>query len=313
MKIPEKAVLIYNPGSGKGKSAHRAKDFAEHWKKRFSKDLILRPTASFHDIRIAAQENSNADLLIFMGGDGTLSESLQGLVSKNDFKPLSKPVGLLPGGTGNSFIRDFGITNYEDGRDALLEAVEKNSIVDIDMAIVTYITNKNEKVTRICFNIFGVGVVADAAETAIKMRFLGDLNYVVGTIKSAFTTKSLNVNLHIDGRKHFFDGKMLSINNSRFTGGAIEIAPAVRVNDGRLFLMLPEETTVKAILALFPTVMKGKHLDHPKIKHEFVKEVKLVRDRAFLMNIDGELEKGFNPEIKIFPDFWKVYMPAGRI
>ncbi|MBE7412761.1 MAG: hypothetical protein L6Q54_01910 [Leptospiraceae bacterium] len=310
----KKAILIFNPGSGKKKSPERALDFSNHWNNRFGSEIKLRATKSFSDIRISSSENSDYDIMIFMGGDGTLSECLQGVCEKEKFKPLKNPVGFLPGGTGNSFLRDFGISTYEEGRDALLDAIQKNQSINVDLSIVSYLSEENKKpLKRVCFNIFGLGVIPDAAETAIKMRFLGDLNYLVGVLKSAFTTKKLNTKANIDGKEEFLSCKALSINNSRYTGGAIEIAPAVRVNDGKLFLMIPEETSPLAMLNLFPMIMKGKHLDHPKVRTEFIKEAQFIRDDSFLMNIDGELEKGFNPNIKIQPDFWKLFMPKGRV
>ncbi|MCC6276155.1 MAG: hypothetical protein IT569_09880 [Leptospiraceae bacterium] len=310
----KKAILIFNPGSGKKKSPERALDFANHWSNRFGSEIKLRATKSFSDIRISSAENLDNDIMIFMGGDGTLSECLQGICEKNNFKPLKNPVGLLPGGTGNSFLRDFGISSYEDGRDALLNALQKNQSINADLSIISYGGEEDRKpLKRISFNIFGLGVIPDAAETAIKMRFLGDLNYIVGVLKSAFTTKPLDAKVIIDGKEEFLKCKALSINNSRYTGGAIEIAPAIRVNDGKLFLMIPEETGTFAMLNLFPMIMKGKHLDHPKVRTQFIREAQFFRVDPFLMNIDGELEKGFDPGIKIQPNFWKIYMPKGRI
>ena len=75
--------------------------------------MLLRPTSSLSDLRIAVQETARYDRQIFMGGDGTISHALQGLSEQSDFQPLARPVGLLPAGSGNSFLREFEIFDYE--------------------------------------------------------------------------------------------------------------------------------------------------------------------------------------------------------
>src|SRR5262245_28665232 len=113
------AVLVYNPKSGKGLAAIRAQNFSDAWKTKFGTDLILRPTTSRADISTAVKEHRKRTIIL-MGGDGTLSEGLQGLAEANSFKPLKSPIGLLPGGTGNSFLREFGLHEYLAAKEALL-------------------------------------------------------------------------------------------------------------------------------------------------------------------------------------------------
>ena len=99
----QRGVLIYNPAAGRRKASSRAADFAASYRKRFGSELTLRPTKSLDDLRQAARQTAGVfDLQIIMGGDGTISEALQGLCELSDFQPLGRPVGLLPAGSGNS-------------------------------------------------------------------------------------------------------------------------------------------------------------------------------------------------------------------
>ena len=124
-----KASLVYNPGSGRGQGEKNAQRFANDWKSRFGTEVTLRPTKNYEDIRVAARETFDPQgVQVLMGGDGTFSECLQGLAEQNDFKPLETPIGLLPGGSGNSFLRDFDAHTYEVARDAIFEAVENQEI-----------------------------------------------------------------------------------------------------------------------------------------------------------------------------------------
>ena len=89
----------------------------------------------------------------------------------------------------------------------------------------------------------------------------------------------------------------------------MEIAPAVRVNDGKLFFIAPSIDSRFKLLNLFPKIFKGDHVNIPGIRTQFIKEIGLERKRPFVMNIDGALETGFNPRLAIQSDFFRLYMP----
>lgn len=311
------AVLVFNPNSGKGKTKERAMDFASKWKDLTGTDLRMRPTTSLADIRVAAKETHNdTELQIFMGGDGTLSEGIQGVSEKLNFAGLKKPVGFLPGGTGNSFLRDYDILDYPSARDKLLSALKDNSIVDVDSAIISYNKVNHDRMDipgiemkRIMFNIWGVGLISDITKLAIKMRHLGSFNYTLASIVKLFTHKPYTIKTVIDGEEEVLKCNMVTVCNSRFTGGAMEIAPLVRPNDGKLFLIMPMLTSKIDLFTTFPKIFNGQHVGHPKIRTGFINKIDLHDEKPFWMNVDGELEEGFNPRMEIKYSYFKIYMP----
>lgn len=329
----KQGVLIYNPNSGRGKAAMRATDFFQHWEDRTGTELRLRPTRSLADIRVAAGEIQANEIPIFMGGDGTLSESLQGLAEAADFQKLTRPVGFLPGGTGNSFLRDFGITDYEAARDALLAAIASDQILGIDAGIVEYtpvptplravsgspITEPSPKIDangrarRITMNIWAVGLIPDITALAIRMRAIGSLNYSLASLIKLLGHKPERLTVTVDGATREVDCNFICISNSRFTGGAMEIAPAVRVNDGRLFFLCPQVKGRLQSFGLFPSIFKGTHIKHPHIDTGFVQSISLNRAEPFLMNVDGELERGLNPGVSVQPGYFSLFMDPARI
>lgn len=318
----KKGTLVFNPNSGKGKAKERAQDFAGAWKREFGNDLTLRPTKSLADIRVAAVETVQdpENVPIFMGGDGTLSESVQGLAEHFDFKPLDRPVGLLPGGTGNSFLRDFLITDYETARDSLISALRSDSVQNSDLAVIKYQGLKMDReeqpgasVRRITFNIFGVGLIADITELAVQMRWMGAANYTVASLWKLLFHKPYSFEITIDGKRTDVSCNMITIHNSQFTGGSMHIAPAVRVNDGQLFYLVPMFKSRPTLFKKFPTIFKGSHLDSEEILTGFVKNIGIRHASPVWMNVDGELERGWNPDLSIQPNFWRIYLSKERL
>lgn len=308
------AVLVFNPNSGKGKARERAVDFSQKWREMTGTEIRLRPTSSLADIRIAANETYNdKELQIFMGGDGTLSESIQGISEKFNFANLLKPVAFLPGGTGNSFLRDFEIKDYKTAREKFFSAFEKNSTINIDSAIITYNKVKSdlsagEESKRIMFNIWGVGLISDITKLAIRMRKIGSANYTIASLIKLLSHKPYELKTMIDGVEELLKCNMVTVSNSRFTGGKMQIAPHVRVNDGKLFLISPMLKSRLSLLSNFPKIFKGDHVNHPDIKTGFIKNIEIRHDEPLVMNVDGELEEGFNPRMQIHPSYFKLYM-----
>jgi len=316
-----KASLVYNPGSGRGQGEKNAQRFASDWKSRFGTEVTLRPTKNYEDIRVAARETFDPQgVQVLMGGDGTFSECLQGLAEQNDFKPLETPVGLLPGGSGNSFLRDFDAHTYEVARDAIFEAVENQETTPIDIGLCSYNaydsanpTVPGQALQRLSFNIWGLGLIAEIAALAIKMRFLGSLNYTVATLIKLFTHSPTALKTLLNGKSRDFSSNMVCISNSRYTGGAMEMAPPVRVNDGKLFFVCSEIQSRLKLFGLFPSIFSGKHLEAKDMTAEFIESVSFEAPKPFFFNVDGELDWGFNPALRVEPGYFKLWMSPKRL
>lgn len=320
--VASQAVLVYNPGSGKGLGKQRAEIFAEAWEgRRPEQPIRLRPTRSREDIRVAAKETAgeSTTMPIFMGGDGTLSEGVQGLAEDNQFCPLERPVGLLPGGTGNSFLRDFGITDFEQGMEALFEALERNLNTEVDTAVIRYRSDRPgssagaSEIRRIMFNFFGLGLIPNITDLAVRMRFLGPLNYRVATVVRVLGNHPCRFVLEVDGEREECLADLVTVSNSRYTGGDMEIAPAVRINDGRLFLAVTSAKSKPDLFRLFPRILKGNYEGEVAVQTRFAREIAFEFDESVMMNIDGELERGRNPRMELIPSFFRIAVCPDRI
>ena len=230
---------------------------------------------------------------------------------------MPQPVGLLPAGSGNSFLRDFGITDYETAREALIEALENQATTPIDMGLIRYTPSdpgESKAVTRrICFHFFGVGLVCDIAHQAMRMRYLGSFNYTAAAMAKILAHHPYRLRVTVDGRTEDVECNFLTVSNTRYTGGSMLIAPPARVNDGRLFLLVSRIRSRFEILRMMPKIFQGRHLDHPGAEGRFVSEVHIEQEQPLMFNVDGELEVGRNLSISVLPSFWKVFLAPERL
>ena len=328
MKILEKKpYLIFNPGSGKKRGIEYSRNILSEWNGQFKIPLTVIPTKSIDDIKsLSAEYYKRENFCIFMGGDGTLSLALQGIAEKNGFSKLRDPLAFLPCGTGNSYLRDFGISNFEEGKSLLFEAVSNNSIRNSDAGIIVSNSKigskknihekkkRKEKETttkksesRIFCNIVSFGLAADIASLAEKMRFMGSTSYTIATLIKLYSHKMKSYSIQYGksvSEECLCD--FISIANSKYTGGAMLIAPPVNFNDGKLFFMRPSIGNRLDLLALFPKIFTGSHLNHPKVLSRFVTEISIQYENNILFVVDGELEEYQNPEIRVLPGYFPI-------
>lgn len=102
----EKLLLIINPVSGDGSAKNWAYDMLNILSGRF-KYVTTYISRGVGDIKSAVAENAaNYDAVVCAGGDGTLNETLDGVVCSG----ASPMLGYLPMGTVNDFAHSHGIS-----------------------------------------------------------------------------------------------------------------------------------------------------------------------------------------------------------
>ncbi|MCB1160436.1 MAG: hypothetical protein KDK45_23240, partial [Leptospiraceae bacterium] len=153
-----------------------------------------------------------------------------------------------------------------------------------------------------------VGVIPHIADLAMKMRFLGSFNYTFATLLKLIRHRPMEFRAIIDGIEERLRSDFISICNSKYTGGAMIMAKDVEVDDGKLYMVSPLMESKLRILKLFPSIFSGKHLEHPRVRHHFIQKMKIQYREPLLLLVDGELEKGENPEISISPGHWNLFM-----
>ena len=115
-----KYYLLVNPYGGVKKGLRilqRVKPIFE--KAGFELDII-DSTFAGHIKELAHQlDFEGYSGIIVIGGDGSMHEVINGMLTRHDKKQV--PIGLIPGGTGNSFMHDLDMLNPIDAAKAITE------------------------------------------------------------------------------------------------------------------------------------------------------------------------------------------------
>ncbi len=132
--MPRKVKLILNPMADMGrawKTANDLRPIAQEFKGELSWSGTVYPTHAIELAKQAAEEG--CDMVIAMGGDGTVHEVVNGLMQVPEEK---RPVmGIVPIGSGNDFAYSIGLTQRP--AHALAHALHGGNIQPVDIGLMT--------------------------------------------------------------------------------------------------------------------------------------------------------------------------------
>jgi diacylglycerol kinase family enzyme len=199
-------LAIVNPFAGYPHSADWRELFAERLKRELNAEVVFTQHAG-HAVQLARE--SKADGLAVFGGDGTVSEVVNGM--DLDRQRLL----LLAGGTGNGLARDLGLTSL----DMAFHATRENRFQALDLLNVTF-QAQNQHHTRLMISTASVGYAAEVVVLANRyFKRLGSWCYPLAATLQAARQSAFSMKISIDDE--LFTERRLSnvmINNTRHAG-----------------------------------------------------------------------------------------------
>ncbi len=314
----KKIMIIVNPRAGMGRGEKLLKEI-EKWRDKITRKLeievVVELTERFGErnamnlAKKAVQEKY--DLVIVVGGDGTINEVVNGLVDS------SIPIGIVSAGSGNDFTKSFRIPN------------------DVEMALNGAFFGKVETVDlgkmndRIFVNAASVGFDARVAKYSENLRnkwhfFPAVFIYLIALLRELFFKiryPYIEINLFRD-EKQFEKIReritLVAVANGHTYGGKFRIAPHADLKDGFLDVCLIKKISRIRIFKFIPRVFKGTHLEIPEVKKDidgklpkvFSLTISSLENKNLPCQVDGEIPP-FQKEYKItvLPKALKIMVP----
>ena len=218
------------------------------------------------------------DALCAIGGDGTMHEIVNGMLTRDDGKQL--PIGLVTGGTGNSFMHDMECLKPRNAARRILTG----RLRPIDIAKV----DANGEIIFAC-TMVGWGMATDITELAENMRWLGGQRYNVASIIEVMKNRKRVSKLILDGNTIIDDYSFIIACNTIHVGKGMQMAPLAQINDGLIDLIIAKKAGRLKLLSLFPRLFNGSHISDPLCEYRQVKEFSIVPSDDNILNIDGEI------------------------
>jgi diacylglycerol kinase (ATP) len=270
-------------------------------------DLEWITTQSPGDATAAAKEWRDG-LLMVVGGDGTISEVVNGL-GKAGF-PAGVTLAILPAGTGNDLAATLAIP--EDPAEAVA-VLRKNRVRTLDVVRVLSESRGEQFLINVATGGMGAEVSA-AADAEMKKRW-GKLSYLRASLEVATEYEAKEITLTLDGEERKLRAVSLAIGNCRYAGSGWLAAPRANPEDGLLDLVVIEDVGVLEVIKLAPTVLADSdYLGKEGVFFARAKEIRVEASPGSLeFTVDGEVIGNEPAVFEVIPQALRVVVGPGYV
>lgn len=266
--------IIANPRAGHGRGIRALKELQSLLRAKEIAHELFQTQYPGHATELARAlvEKGEARTIVF-GGDGTISEVANAAVNSE------MELGVISVGTGNDLARSLGLP-YNQPEKAL-EVILRGGPRRVDVGWER---------DRCFISTLGLGFPAIIADEANKMRYLkGPPAFFFATYKAIRHLQPIPATITLDDVTLNVNCTSVLIQNTRFCGGGLLMAPAAQVNDGLFDVVVVNDIGKADLMLNFPKIYSGRHLQHPKFS--------LYRSRSVKIDTPMNLSKMFDGDI----------------
>ncbi|MFQ5805718.1 MAG: diacylglycerol/lipid kinase family protein [Phycisphaerae bacterium] len=289
-------------------------------------DYELIETVAVGDAGRAAQfvARGDFDAIVAAGGDGTVSETVNGLIAASGEGP-SRPLGILPLGTANDFAEMAGLPR--DLRQAAA-VIAGGCTRRVDAGCVTYRQPESDRrAARTATPGFGAAGVTSryfnnncalAMEPVVTIENTrvcwpsGNLRYTLALFRALRKLKAWRMRITWDDGGYEGPVHLFSVCNSPRCGGVFRMAPDARLDDGLFDFVFAPELPKLDVLRLLPRLFRGTHVRHPQVLYARAQRITIESDPGTPIHADGEVlaESATRVEYEILPGKLTLLTPA---
>jgi len=258
-------LILYNPLSKNNKSNVQTHKLVRYYKKN-NIPFRLKSVIKINDIKDYLEKKQQFDKVILLGGDGTINHFVNGVVDYD----IKQDIYLKRSGSGNDFSRS--LINNDTQKQYIMEA-------KFDKEIKTHFING-----------VGMGIDGYVGYLINQSKRKGKFRYFFNTLKALIKYIPEPLTVTIDGKKHHFKkAYLVTMNNGKYFGGGMRVAPNASINDEYLEVVVAHTISKLLLFPLFLTIYSGKHIKFKKyVFHAKGKHITAEFTTPQITQADGE-------------------------
>jgi len=298
-----KLGIVLNPTAGRGRALNIEKPLIEYLRLRNIVFQLEKTNAPLHATGLSSQMCKDFDVIVAIGGDGTVNEVATGLIGS------TASLAIFPIGSGNDFNRIIQIPKKMDlAIDTIISGTKKF----IDLGRCTIRNSTGVIQIKHFINTLGIGIDAEIAKEIKRINYLRGLPlYLLAATKilSRYSPKKYKI----------FDGEttreekvyLLCAGNGIYEGGGFKMLPDANPSDSKLNICLIRKMSVLNALPLIPKIIKGTHGEHKMVTLWDTKLMRVSSQQPFIIHGDGEIfeDKANEVTIDLIPNAINIIVP----
>ena len=309
------SVVIVNPSSAGGSTGEAWPQIASDLRSQFGAFKAVFTKKRGDAAALAGEAaRKGAKFIIACGGDGTVSEVANGILSAGKDVEL----GILPSGTGGDFRRTLEIPSQSR---AAARVLRTGRTVRIDVGRVSFVDHNGAEAMRYVLGVASCGMSTKVIERvkagapdwlpANTPKWLGGrISFGASLLQTAMRSTPTRLVVQLDdAHERQIVVSNLCIANARYFGGGMKIAPDAKLTDGKFDVVGVGDLSALKIFTSAPRVYLGSHLSMPEVSHALARKVMVRtadRDTEGPLEIDGELPGKLPATFQIIPEAIRV-------
>jgi YegS/Rv2252/BmrU family lipid kinase len=306
----KKVHAIVNPHAGHGKAGKKWPHILEYLQGS-GFDVTWQLTKRRWHASYIVQEyiKRGAKLVISVGGEGVLNEILNGMFAAVKDSGSLPTMAMIPIGTGTDLSRTLKIPkNYRQA----VDVIKKGRKILIDAGqILFHQGDRNWSRYFINASDAGLGGAVARITNSVPKTLGGFLTFLLSSLVALLSFRRMKLKIWVDG-KLVDQGLMTIVGalNGQFFGGGMHAAPMAVIDDGTMeFMYVKDANFFKFLTRVLARVYQGEHLAYHKVYLRRGKEMKVQGEKAFLVDVDGEVEKAQAISLKVLPKAIRFVVP----
>ncbi|MBW1877353.1 MAG: diacylglycerol kinase family lipid kinase [Deltaproteobacteria bacterium] len=310
----ERLCLIVNPLSGGGATERRLEKLRRAADRWFAEWTLRITEGPGHATELAAEAVSEGfQVVAAVGGDGTASETVNGLFEEDRIRDADVVFTAIPAGTGSDLVRTLDVPR--DFGAALRVAAEGETRAS-DVAHVVYTPpGTDETEGRICVNVAGFGLSGDVVLRANQSskRFGGTATFLSASIRSLAAYRPARARVTWVGEdetEQTWEGELMNafVANGAYCGGGMWVGRGGSMQDGLLDLVLIPRLPLHRALVNFPRLYMGTTERTPGVMHHRIVslEAEAEGDAPVLLDVDGEQPGALPIRVRVLKSVLKI-------
>lgn len=284
-----KIGIVRNPVSG-GRSGHaRWRDISKALAEHFP-GCEVRETARAGDAGPLTLEltASGCDLIIAVGGDGTIGEVVDGIMRSARSQTA---FSFMPTGTGCDFARNFSLPSEPE---ALVRRIAEAPVRQIDIARISGLSAEGALLERHFANIASVGVsgrIVQAVNGRGRRVASGSLRFLLCSVREILRYRPEGVRVVVDGNEVFKGAvTVAAVANGAWFGGGMHVVPFADLADGLLDIGILRGASKTGVLGILARLYSASHVGHPLISFHRGRVVDVEPYGGALLSIEADGE-----------------------
>ncbi len=300
--------IIANPIAGGGRAGRLIPKLLPRIEKRFGTNYSIHVTQKPNEATIIARNSilAGANLIIALGGDGTVQEIVNGFFHDTKIINPDCELGILNYGTGKGLTQTLNLpSTLEEQLDLI--ASSSNNLIDVG-----YIKCKDKRGSnqeRFFVNECQVGI-GGVVVTGVSMwhKYLGGtLAFGSVTLKQALFFNAPHMMVEFDDKQKI-SGNLIGVvvGNGAFCSGGMKLTPDAKPNDGQFDILLIHDMHIFSRIWNFTKIYSGRHIKSQNFALRRSKSISIKSEERVLIEADGELTGIVPCKISLIPAVLKV-------